>query len=321
MRTEVKVGIFVAVMAIGVGSFFFLQNTSDSGENVVTQMPLRNESAAKPASDAPPKRPQAARGPLRRRPESPSPTARRRDSGRRQPGQAPRESTQTPPRLAGHREITTPTTRPSTPAVLKPDPGSTERLKQRPTRAAKPESGPAQPATRPAPKPAVAQPKPGVTPPVQPRVKQKPTGALPRPPNRPSPTRLGTRRHTVVDGDNLWNLAEKYYGNGALFVLIKNANPDIVPNRLPVGQVIVIPPAEDQPASEPMRKERESTPVIKPGVRVHTYIVERGDTLTSIAINILGDSKRWKEIHELNKDKIPDPNVLKPGTELRLPPK
>ncbi|MCK4340534.1 MAG: LysM peptidoglycan-binding domain-containing protein, partial [Phycisphaerae bacterium] len=57
----------------------------------------------------------------------------------------------------------------------------------------------------------------------------------------------------------------------------------------------------------------------RPGVRRHTYVVERGDTLTSIARNVLHDPERWREIYELNQDKIPDPDLLVIGTELRLP--
>jgi nucleoid-associated protein YgaU len=48
--------------------------------------------------------------------------------------------------------------------------------------------------------------------------------------------------------------------------------------------------------------------------------VERGDTLIGIARNILNDPGRWTEIYQLNADRISNPNLLAPGTELRLPP-
>lgn len=50
-----------------------------------------------------------------------------------------------------------------------------------------------------------------------------------------------------------------------------------------------------------------------------TYIVKAGDSLSKIAKEQLGDAKRWPEILELNKDQIPNPNLIRPGQELRLP--
>lgn len=49
--------------------------------------------------------------------------------------------------------------------------------------------------------------------------------------------------HTVVKGDTLWALAAKYYGSGAQYARIYNANRDQVsnPNLIYPGQVLVIP--------------------------------------------------------------------------------
>ncbi len=51
--------------------------------------------------------------------------------------------------------------------------------------------------------------------------------------------------YTVKSGDCLWNLAKKYYGNGAEYMKIYNANPNVVkgrsPNELYVGEVLTIP--------------------------------------------------------------------------------
>ncbi|MCO6391930.1 LysM peptidoglycan-binding domain-containing protein [Aliihoeflea aestuarii] len=48
--------------------------------------------------------------------------------------------------------------------------------------------------------------------------------------------------HTVVNGDNLWNLAEQYLGNGERWPEIAEANPELRnPNRLHVGQELTIP--------------------------------------------------------------------------------
>jgi LysM repeat protein len=47
--------------------------------------------------------------------------------------------------------------------------------------------------------------------------------------------------------------------------------------------------------------------------------VQPGDTLWALAQRHLGDGNRWNEIHALNRDVIPDPNLIEAGQVLRLP--
>lgn len=49
------------------------------------------------------------------------------------------------------------------------------------------------------------------------------------------------------------------------------------------------------------------------------YVVQQGDTLVAISRKIYGSPSRWRAIYELNRERIPDPNALKIGAELRLP--
>lgn len=50
------------------------------------------------------------------------------------------------------------------------------------------------------------------------------------------------KTHTVVSGESLWVIAKKYYGNGAQYTKIYNANKDKIkdPNKITVGQVFTI---------------------------------------------------------------------------------
>lgn len=64
------------------------------------------------------------------------------------------------------------------------------------------------------------------------------------------------------------------------------------------------------PVAEPV-----SDSVVESG---NIYVVQPGDYLRKIAKEQLGDSEKWEEIYELNKDKISDPNVIYAGQELRL---
>lgn len=50
-----------------------------------------------------------------------------------------------------------------------------------------------------------------------------------------------------------------------------------------------------------------------------TVIVERGDTLSKIAVQALGAAERWSEICEANKAIVSDCNKLRVGVELTVP--
>lgn len=52
---------------------------------------------------------------------------------------------------------------------------------------------------------------------------------------------------------------------------------------------------------------------------VKTYTVAKGDCLWSIAKKQLGNGARWPEIHNLNKDKISNPNLIHSGQVLNMP--
>lgn len=50
-----------------------------------------------------------------------------------------------------------------------------------------------------------------------------------------------------------------------------------------------------------------------------TYTVVKGDCLSRIAQKQLGNANRWREIYNLNRDKISNPNLIYPGQVLTLP--
>lgn len=60
---------------------------------------------------------------------------------------------------------------------------------------------------------------------------------------RDASTAPTAKTHTVKAGDTLWALAAKYYGSGAQYTKIFNANTGKIsdPNRIYVGQVFTIP--------------------------------------------------------------------------------
>jgi nucleoid-associated protein YgaU len=49
--------------------------------------------------------------------------------------------------------------------------------------------------------------------------------------------------------------------------------------------------------------------------------VQKGDSLSKIAKQELGDANAWKKIFEANRDVLEDPDKIFPGQTLKLPPK
>ena len=49
------------------------------------------------------------------------------------------------------------------------------------------------------------------------------------------------------------------------------------------------------------------------------YIAKPGDTLEKVARQFYGDASAWRRVHAANRDRVPDPEVLKSGTELIVP--
>ena len=59
-----------------------------------------------------------------------------------------------------------------------------------------------------------------------------------------SPAPAAEQTYTVVKGDCLWNIAKRFYGNGAEYSTIYDANRDVIggnPNLIYSGQVLTIP--------------------------------------------------------------------------------
>ncbi|MGD9914750.1 MAG: 5'-nucleotidase C-terminal domain-containing protein, partial [Rhizobiaceae bacterium] len=75
-----------------------------------------------------------------------------------------------------------------------------------------------------------------------PATEPAPAEPVPAPAEVTPPANPG--RHTVVAGDNYWDLAKRYYGDGSKWHLIAEANPEYAPKRLPLGAELVIPQAK-----------------------------------------------------------------------------
>ena len=152
------------------------------------------------------------------------------------------------------------------------------------------------------------------TSPVAPRV---PLSPIPRPSvtrTARTPAPSAARTHTVQPGDTLSELAERYYGSHQRWSIIVSSNPGLDPDRLRVGQSLVIPARA--PA---IQAKRPPTPrSIPAGSRRHT--VTDGDSLSSIAERYYGHEKHWMKVFEANSSTLSgDPDRLRIGMVLAVP--
>lgn len=89
------------------------------------------------------------------------------------------------------------------------------------------------------------------------------------------------------------------------------------------GEIALTTPLQEE-QFEPLALETESVVELVPepvadNVEYHT--VRKGDTLWKIASKFYQNGAEWRRIYEANVDVLPDPAKLKPGIELRIPPK
>lgn len=160
-----------------------------------------------------------------------------------------------------------------------------------------------------------------------------PIAAISQPQNFGMPTRptaakpaqsTWPRRHVVVEGDTLGELARKYYGASSQSTVILAANPSLKgPKSLRIGDTLTIPePKGTTPiateSSSAVQVISTSNPNRQPAQR--TYVVRSGDTLYAISRQVYGDGSRWKQIFRANKTLLKgDPQRLKAGLVLQIP--
>jgi nucleoid-associated protein YgaU len=124
--------------------------------------------------------------------------------------------------------------------------------------------------------------------------------------------------HNVRPGETLTAIARRYYGDARLVKQLASFNGLSDADALRVDHRLRIPPASvlgGEGAPKPSSNERSD----EPREVYTTYTVKRGDTLSELSLELLGTSRRWRELYELNRDVIRDPDNLQAGTVLKVP--
>jgi nucleoid-associated protein YgaU len=143
----------------------------------------------------------------------------------------------------------------------------------------------------------------------------------------------GEITHIVAAGDTYWTIAKEKYDSGAYFKALYEHNRRQSPSAttLRPGMQLVVPDEATlqrlYPTLCPRPQRVAAAPRVTPTSATlandgQQHVVSDGDTLYDVARRRLGNTKRWAEIYELNRDAIGAPgDRLEPGTRLVLPQK
>jgi nucleoid-associated protein YgaU len=131
----------------------------------------------------------------------------------------------------------------------------------------------------------------------------------------------GGAEYEVQRGDSYWRIAEHYTGSGNRWRELRDLNVGrLHVNGAPfTADSKLIHPGDHLllPAAWPAAATSSSEPAATGAPAVH--VVKRGENLSRIAAEELGDPDRWPEIYRLNRDQIGDPDLVYAGQALRLP--
>ena len=128
-------------------------------------------------------------------------------------------------------------------------------------------------------------------------------------------------RWTVGKHETLSEIAQKALGSARRWREIALLNPDVDPDRLPLGKVLKLPTGGSTTAASSSPATADATTSSATASRgARTYVVRSGDNLSTIAKRVLGSAAKWRSIYELNKAALQhDPDNLHPGLTLVLP--
>ncbi len=132
--------------------------------------------------------------------------------------------------------------------------------------------------------------------------------------------------HIVASGETLCGIARRYYGSSALADTLGAYNALPAPDRLTPGVRLLVPDAAALQAwggtGATTTTPDTTVPTLSPPATadtMQTYVVKSGDTLSEIAMQLMGTMHRTEELWALNKQTLPTPHDLRAGMELRYP--
>jgi nucleoid-associated protein YgaU len=138
----------------------------------------------------------------------------------------------------------------------------------------------------------------------------------------PTTTGMTVIVHAVGRGETLSQVALKHYGDRSLANLLGTYNKLPHPDRLNVGQRLLIPNRPDLTSAPPTMVAQQSPAVLVAPTaipNVAEYVVAPGDTLSELAQKLMGSARHTNELLSMNKDRVRSADSLRVGTRLRYP--
>ncbi len=120
--------------------------------------------------------------------------------------------------------------------------------------------------------------------------------------------------YVTQEGDDLWHIAEKFYGSGFNAYDISLANNLSDSSNLEVGIKLVIPQVTPR---QPTAGEISAITSTQVTYVENKYIVQPGDSLSIISQKVYGDIFAWPKIMEANGLLTPD--TIEAGMVLIIP--
>lgn len=126
--------------------------------------------------------------------------------------------------------------------------------------------------------------------------------------------------YVVQDNDGMWNVAQALLGDGARHHELRELliGQEVAPGVIFTADTSVIHPGW-------IFRTPANAPTEAPTGTLDTVVVQRGDTLSRLAAEHLGDPDRWHEIWDLNANAtmpdgrtFDDPNLLLAGWQLAI---
>jgi len=124
------------------------------------------------------------------------------------------------------------------------------------------------------------------------------------------------RTYEVRSGESLSTICQHVYGTAALTAALAAHNGISDPDRVWAGRRLSLPAAHvltGGTGTEAIPGDVETPP------QWAAYRIKAGDSLSEIARQFMGTADRWRQLYELNRHAISDPDNIRVGTMLRVP--
>lgn len=122
------------------------------------------------------------------------------------------------------------------------------------------------------------------------------------------------KTYVTQEGDDLWNIAEKFYNSGFNAYDISLANKITDSSNISVGQKLIIPQVTPR---QPTVGDISAISTSQVTYVENKYIVQPGDSLSIIAQKVYGDLYAWTQI--MNANNLATPDSIEAGMVLIIP--